>query len=130
MSGLLSMIGLGLTAAVLAVMLRSMRTEYAVLLSLGAGVILLFWMIDSLAPILEQLVTLIESTRLAPEYGGVLIKALGISYITQLASDACKDAGEGAIGAKLELCGRVTIILLSLPMFAELLSIAGTLFSI
>ena len=66
MSGLLSMIGLGLTAAVLAVMLRSMRTEYAVLLSLGAGVILLSWMIDSLAPILEQLVTLIESTRLAP----------------------------------------------------------------
>lgn len=130
MSGLLSMIGLGLTAAVLAVTLRSMRTEYAVLLSLGAGVILLFWMIDSLSPILEQLGTLIESTRLAPEYGGILIKALGISYITQLASDACKDAGEGAIGAKLELCGRVSIILLSLPMFAELLSIAGTLFSI
>ena len=130
MSGLLSMIGLGLTAAVLAMTLRSMRTEYAVLLSLGAGVILLFWMIDSLSPILEQLGTLIESTRLAPEYGGILIKALGISYITQLASDACKDAGEGAIGAKLELCGRVSIILLSLPMFAELLSIAGTLFSI
>ena len=54
----------------------------------------------------------------------VIIKSLGICYITQLAADTCKDAGEGAMAGRIELSGRVAVLILALPMFTALLQIA------
>ena len=62
--------------------------------------------------------------RQGNEYTMVIIKALGICYVTQLASDTCQDAGERAMAGKIELAGRVAVLLLSLPMFSSILQIA------
>ena len=41
-----------------------------------------------------------------------------------------RDAGEQAIGAKVELAGKVTLVLVSLPLFERLLRVAGSLLSL
>ena len=127
---LASILGIGLVAAVLAVALRQIKPEYALFVSIGCGVLMLLWAVQSLEPVLKELSALLGSTKLAPEFGSILLKALGVSFIAQFASDACRDAGEVAIASKIELCGRIAIVLLSLPMFREILSIAGMLFSL
>ncbi|MEG2204915.1 MAG: SpoIIIAC/SpoIIIAD family protein [Oscillospiraceae bacterium] len=122
--------GAAVIAAVLAVTLREVKKEYALLLSLACGILLLLWAANAIAPALDELRTLIDAARIDTKYGEILLKSLGVSFLTQFAADACKDAGEGAIAAKLELCGRVCIVALSLPMFQEILSLAGSMFSL
>lgn len=123
-------IGGAVTAMLLTVTLREIKKEYAVLLSLVCTVALMLWAVGAMTPVIRQMEELIASTRLDLRYGEILLKSLGVAICTQLACDACKDAGEAAIGAKVEFCGRVCLVALSLPLFSEVLSLAQRIFSV
>ena len=130
MEEIIAVLGVSMIALVLTVTLREIKKEYAVVLTLVAGALLLVWALGNLSPVVEQLEALFSVTQLEVQYGEILIKTLGVSLCTQLASDACKDAGETAIGSKVELCGKACILVLSLPLLQEVLAIAGSMFSI
>ena len=130
MEEIISVIGISMAALVMTVTLREIKKEYAVVLMLTVGALLLMWALENLAPVIGQLAELFNATQLNVEYGEILMKALGVSLCTQLASDACRDAGETAIGSKVELCGKACILLLSLPLMREVISIAGSVLSI
>ncbi len=59
------------------------------------------------------------------EKAGVLLKAVGISYITGISCELCSSAGEGTLADAAGFAGKTEIILLCVPMISELLSIAG-----
>ena len=61
------------------------------------------------------------------EYGVILLKTLGVCFLTQLSADSCRDAGEGALAAKVELAGKLFIVILALPLFQQ---IAGSALSL
>jgi len=124
---ILSIIGIGLTAAVLAVLLRQHRPEFALFVSLAAGVVILLMTCTSIVPVVEQIRGMLNLSSMPAEYAGVLFKALGVCLLTQIACDTCKDAGESAIAAKVEMAGRVLVLLISLPLFQQVLSIVYSL---
>lgn len=124
-----SVAGVAVTAAALAVLLRQHRQEYALLLGLGAGVILFLYAVLKAMPAFNELSKLLSNAGVSSEYAVILIKSLGICFVTQLASDACKDAGETAIASKVELAGKVAILLIALPLFEEVAKLAVGLLS-
>lgn len=124
---LLTLMSLGLVAAVMALTLRQHRPEFALLVSLGAAIFILAGVMEGILPVVEQIEKIVRSANMPAPYLQVLLKALGICFLTQIACDACKDAGEGAIGAKVELAGKVAILVVSLPLFAQVLVIVGDL---
>ena len=78
-------------------------------------------------PVIDSLRELLGAANMPSEYGLILFKALGICLITQLASDACKDAGEAALAAKADLAGKVTLLVLALPLFQKIGELAVSL---
>ena len=60
-------------------------------------------------------------------YISTIIKIVGISYLMEFAINICKDAGESAIGTKLEFGGKVIILTLTFPI---LLSLVDTIIKI
>ncbi len=48
-------------------------------------------------------------------------KSLGICHLTQIASETCKDCGFNSIASKVELAGKIAIVLLTLPMLESLI---------
>lgn len=109
-----------LIAAVLSVVLKQYKPEYSLFISIGAGILIFLSIISVIQPVIAYINELTESAGLDGIYGEVLIKALAVCYITQLAYDCCNDAGESAIAGKLQLAGKIAILLLSLPMFKSL----------
>lgn len=124
---MMAIIGLGLVAAVLAVVLRQHLPEYAMLVSLAAGVFILFQLAGEMVPVVEQIQSVMATASLPMEYAGILFKALGICFITQIACDTCKDAGETAISSKVEMAGKIAVLVVSLPLFSQVLTIVGAL---
>lgn len=116
-------IGLAVISVTFIVLFRQYWPEYGVLVSLLSGILLLSMVMVAVAPVLEEIQLLADKTGLAGEHTGILVKTLGICFITQIACEACKDAGESSIASKVEMAGKVTIVLLSLPLFQELLKI-------
>ncbi len=119
-----------ITGAALSLVLRQYRPEYAVLVSLGCSVVVLLWVITGVAQVMDELNSLLENSLLSRELVQVVMKCLGVCILTELAAQTCRDAGENAIAAKAELAGKVTLVLVSLPLFQRLLQVAGELLEI
>ncbi|MDE6732655.1 MAG: stage III sporulation protein AD [Oscillospiraceae bacterium] len=117
---ILRLCGFGLLAAVLCAVVRQLKPESAVFVNIGAGLMILIYAVKSLTPSVSALGELADAAGISGEFAEVLLKALAISYITTLSADVAKDAGENALGAKLELAGRVSIAAISLPVFTTL----------
>ena len=110
-------------AAVLAVMLRQYKPEYSIVLSVAAGVLLLMFAVSAAAPIVKKINEIMDKSATVSQYGGVLIKGLGICLISQLACDACTDAGEISLASKAELAGKIAMVLVALPLFDDILDV-------
>lgn len=119
--------GLLLCAAILALMLRGYRPELALCLSIAAGAVVLLMLIGHIAPLLSSLNTMLQNSAIPSAYLKAVIKATGICLLTQLTADTCRDAGETALAGKAELVGRVLLLLLSLPLFEDMLALVTTL---
>ena len=124
-----TIIGLTVIAAFLAVILRRDRPEFSMALGLITGVLILVLLIGEIAPIIQRLNTMLDKTSLPSEYSLIVFKALGISLLTQLAADACRDAGETAMAEKAEFAGKVFLLILALPLFEKIAEMAVKLIS-
>ncbi|MBQ2791852.1 MAG: stage III sporulation protein AD [Oscillospiraceae bacterium] len=120
-------IGIGLIGMILAVLFRQHKPEYAPLISLAAGLAVVFLLLGQLEPIFSQMEEILRQAGIGTEYITVLLKSLGICYITQLAADTCRDAGESAIASKMELAGKITVLTLAVPYFTGMLQTVGEL---
>ena len=125
-----AIVGLGLVATILTIIMRQYKPEYAMFISLMAGVSILLIVFAYISPVVDEMEGLLSHVSADGSYVETLVKALGICYVTQIACDSCKDAGETAIAAKMELAGKVAIVILSLPMFTRLTGIVVELLSI
>ncbi len=57
------------------------------------------------------------------EYSKTLLKVFGVSFIAEVTSDICKDAGENSIASKVDFLGKVELIIISIPLIEEILKI-------
>lgn len=112
--------GIAICAAIVAAMLRRYNQEYAITIVIAAGIIILIEMLSSLAPAIRQIRTLLSSAGLSSSYALILFKTLGICFLAQFAADSCRDAGENALASKVELAGKITIVILALPLFEKI----------
>lgn len=121
---LLSIVGIALIGTALCILFRQYKPEYAMLISLGCGILLFFMVLEQLEPAFAVITDLMDRVSLSGEYAKAILKALGVCYVVQLAADTCKDAGQTALAGKVELCGKVAVVLISLPLFENLIEIA------
>lgn len=126
---IIKLCGFGLMAVVLCVIVRQLKPESAVFVNIAAGVMILISAVKLLSPSVKAIGELADSAGISGDFTEVLLKALVISYVTTLSADCARDAGESALGSKLELAGRVSIAALSLPVFTQLAGLITSLMS-
>lgn len=108
-------------AAIFATLLKQYCREHALFCVIGACTAVGIAAVAYLTPIAESVGTLFAKTGLPDTYLDVLWKALGICYLTGIAGDLCQDCGESALARTVELWGRLSLVLLSLPLLETLL---------
>ena len=123
---ILRVIGVALLVAFLVLILKNMKSEAASLLRVGGLVVLLCGAILLLSEILTEFRSLIFFDE-AERYVGIMTRALGLALVSQIGGDICRDMGETSVGSVVELCGRVAILSLCLPLISELMEYARTL---
>lgn len=110
-------VGVSVTAALLALILRQTQPAAAMALTVAAGVLLFASVLGAAIPLVQRVSSLFDGALIDTVYTQVLLKALGISLLTQTTADICRDAGESALAAKAELGGQVLLLVCALPLF-------------
>lgn len=123
--GIFQVVGIGLITTVLAVVLRGPKPELATLLSLAAGALLLLAVLPPLGEVVMTLAGLSREVHLNFQYLGTILKIIGISYLVGFGAQIARDAGERALAEKMELAGKVAVMVMAIPvMLAVLESVA------
>lgn len=123
MEEIIKIIGIGLVALVIIVILRQYRPEYAIYISMIAGILILFLAVDKISGIVNLLQSISDKTYINKNFLNTLIKITGIAFLTEFAVSVCSDAGEKAIASKIEIGSKVVIITMSIPIITNLLEL-------
>ncbi len=116
---------LGISIIFLTMMAGSIKREYAIAVTVGATVLLALYGVSSLKSIIERIAELQESIGVGEEYLTILLKMVGIAYLTQLVVSICRDAGNGAVAAQINMVGKISMLLVSFPVLEALLKTVG-----
>lgn len=117
----IKIIGTGLIAVIIILILKQYRPEFAIYVSIGAGVLIFALIVGKLLGIIEILQNLADKASVNNEFIVLLIKITGIAILTEFAASICKDSGESAIASKIDFGGKVVIMSLSIPILSSLL---------
>ena len=120
---ILQIVAIGLTAAVLALIVRQQRPDIALLISMAAGVILFLMVLGNIQAVVTAVSSLAGKANLDSVYLSTVLKVIGIAYIAEFGAQICKDSGEGTIASKIELGGKILIMVLALPVLTALVEV-------
>lgn len=123
MEEIVKIIGIGLVALIIAIILKQYRPEYAIYVSIIAGILILVYTMGKLTGIINLLKSISNKTYINNQFLGILLKITGIAIITEFAVSICSDAGEKAIASKIEIGSKVIIIAMSIPIISSLLEL-------
>jgi len=87
---------------------------------LAAGVLIFFYSAGKLRIILEAVRQIQSCIQMNQTYLTALLKMAGITYIAELASGLCRDAGYSSMGTQIEMFGKLSILAVSAPIVLAL----------
>ena len=118
---MIRIVAIGVVAAILAAWVKTIKPEYALWVTLAAGVFLGLSAILKLETIVAELRFLQEYFSAYGSYFKLLIKIVGITYLAEFSADLCKDAGANTLASQIELFGKLSILVLCMPIMTSLL---------
>lgn len=102
---------------------RQFRPELSNLAVAAAGILIFVYVLQGIAPFVQFVKTTAEDAGVEG-YFEIMLKALAISLCCKMSADICRDCGEGTLASRVELAGKASIVIISLPVIQQLLSIA------
>lgn len=118
---ILQIAGIGIVGTLLALQLKSGKSEYGIYLVIAISLVLFFAMSGKLEVILDTVSLIGGYLKINQTYVAAMLKMLGVTYIAVFAADICKDAGYQTIAGQIEIFAKLTILALGMPVFQALL---------
>ncbi len=114
---------MGILASILIVIIKAHRPEMGIQISLVFGAIVMIFLAGKIKGILDLINLYISKVNINGVYITSLIKIIGMAYITEFAAESCRDADQNAIAVKVELAGKILIMITAVPIVTSVMSV-------
>lgn len=121
MTEILKIIGVAFITTVAAILLKGTKPELSFAVTVTGVIVILLFIIDAMRTTLAIFTVIAEMTGIENGLIKILVKIIGVGYLTEFASGILNDFGSNAVADKVVLCGKLTIVVLSLPILKGLL---------
>lgn len=118
---ILQVAGFGIIATILAITVKKENPDIGIQISLITGIIVFLFVVPKIEYVISVLNNLAKKIDIEFMYLTVILKVVGIAYITDFAAQISRDAGECSIAEKIELAGKILIMVVSMPLLLALL---------
>ncbi|MRX73174.1 stage III sporulation protein AD [Bacillus lacus] len=118
---MLQIVGLGLIATFLALIVKEQKPTYAFLLVVFTGCAIFLFLVDQVYIIIRMIEKIAVNANINLIYVETILKIIGIAYIAEFGAQITKDAGQGAIASKIELGGKVLILAMAIPILTVII---------
>ena len=117
MEQVIQVTGLCVVGALLALVVKRGSPETALLLAVGAAVVVAL----ALAGVVKELLAFLGELGSASGVSAPLYKTIGIALVVQVGGNLCRDAGESALASVVETAGTLCALLAALPLLRAVL---------
>lgn len=123
------LIGIALTGVVVVTLLKTAKPEFVVFATIATGVVMIVILLSSLTDVVIAFDEIVQKSGVNDEVFAVVLKIIGIGYLTEYSSSVASDAGCASIAQKLQFGGKIVIFLLSISIVKALVEVVSTLMS-
>ena len=120
---ILKIIGVAFITAITSVLLKSTKPELSFAVTVTGVIVILLFLVDALRNTLSVFATISQMTGMENGLLKILLKIVGVGYITEFGAGILNDFGSNAVADKVTLAGKITIVMLSLPVIESLLTL-------
>lgn len=118
---IVQIVGLGIIVTVLALILKEQKPMFAFLLVTFAGVVIFLFLLDKISSIIGVLENLAVQSNVNQMFFRTVLKIIGIAYIAEFGAQVVRDAGQEAIASKIELAGKILIMVMAIPIISVII---------
>lgn len=123
----LSVCGFCIASVLACKALENDSKQLKIVLTLVVSSVFLLSSIGFVSQIVSAVSSLFDAAKIDDMYIKIIFKCLGVTYLTQFASDYCKDCGESSISSQVLLAGKISVLVISLPLFKAFVEIVKSL---
>ena len=114
-------VGFGLTAVILLLILKEQGSSMGILVTLAFGALIFMLILDKIGAVLTVFQELGSRANINLIYVTTMFKVVGIAYLAEFSAQICRDAGSQAIAGKIELAAKIIILTLAIPILLAIL---------
>ncbi len=118
---MVKIVAISIVAIIFILVLKPHNSHLALILTLLTSIIVFLFIMPFFQQVIDFLNSFSNYVDYKTLYLDVVLKIICVSYICEIAVELCKDAGINSIASKIELGGKVLIMVLSLPIIEEVL---------
>jgi stage III sporulation protein AD len=107
---------LGIVGALVALQIKGHRPEFALLVGLGIGIVILVYGMNRLSGVLNQFAVIRAYLGDSAAYLKILFRVIGMTYLCEFSAGICRDAGFGVIADQLVIVGKLAVLLNGIPI--------------
>ena len=85
------------------------------------------YIVTQLGSVFELIRTLADKLHMEDTYLNIVLKVVGIAYLAEFGCQLCEDAGEKAIGSKVQWIGKIMIFVVASPVVLALVNLIADL---
>ena len=120
---IIRIVGIALISLIIIILLKQYKKEFAIYISLLAGVLILLLVMDKFEGIIELIRSIASKSSINTEFISLILKITGIAFLAEFAVSICNDSRETAIANKIEIGSKIIIISMSIPILSSLLEL-------
>jgi len=120
---IIQLVLVGMIASIIYIILKDIQPTFAFLILLLTSFIIISVVITQINAMIQLLQTIGEKASIESTYIQTILKIIGIAYVTELGANIVKDAGLASVASKLELAGKIFILLLAIPIITAVIDI-------
>lgn len=113
-------IGLALITTIGVIIVKQIKPEIAIFVGLAGSIIIFLYIINLLEQVFDLFNYILDATNINGEMFAILLKIVGVGYITEISANICADSGNSAVASKVQLAGKLVIFVLAIPIITNL----------
>lgn len=118
---IVQIVGIALISVFIILLLKQYKPEFVIHVSIVSGILIFSMILPKMTAILELLNEFTDKLGVNSQFFSILLKITGIAYLSEFATNLCKDSGETAVASKVELSAKVIIIAMSIPILGSVI---------
>ncbi|MDQ0874967.1 stage III sporulation protein AD [Paenibacillus sp. V4I3] len=118
---IIQIVGLGLIVTILTLIIKEQKPMFAFLLAAFTGIMIFLFLIGKISSVIQVLEDLAQRSSINMVFLKTILKIIGVAYIAEFGAQIVRDAGQESIASKIELSGKVLIMVMAIPIITVII---------